>query len=96
MQAKAYLALTANSFQLGAEVHLRADVGVAGAEGHLSFDAIVRWAPTFSFEIDLSAGFSIYALGMSFAGVDLRLNLGGPARVDRPRDRVDLTAVLRH
>lgn len=79
VQAKTYLALTSNSFQLGAEVHLRADVGVAGAEGHLSFDAIVRWAPTFSFEIDLSAGFSIYALGTSFAGVDLRLHLEGPA-----------------
>ena len=79
VQAKTYLALTANSFQLGAQVNLRADVGVAGAEGHLSFDAIVRWAPTFSFEIDLSAGFSIYVLGLSFAGVDLRLHLEGPA-----------------
>jgi hypothetical protein len=79
VQARAYLALTANSFQLGAQVQLRADVGVAGAEGHLAFDAIVRWAPTFSFEIDLSAGFSIYALGTSFAGVDLHLHLEGPA-----------------
>ncbi len=79
MRAAAYLALTTNSFQLGAQVQLRADVGVAGAEGHIGFDAIVRWSPAFGFEIDLSAGFSIYALGTSFAGVELRLHLEGPA-----------------
>ena len=44
-------------------------MGAVGAEGHLGFDAIVRWAPTFSFEIDLSAGISLYAFGMSFASV---------------------------
>lgn len=78
MRAEAYLALTSNSFQLGTRVELRADVAGVGAEGHLQFDALVRWAPTFHFEIDLSAGVSLYAFGESFASVDLHLHLEGP------------------
>jgi hypothetical protein len=78
MRAEAYLALTSNSFQLGTRVELRADVAGVGAEGHLEFDALVRWAPTFHFEIDLSAGVSLYAFGESFASVDLVLHLEGP------------------
>jgi hypothetical protein len=78
MRAEAYLALTSNSFQLGTRVELRADVAGVGAEGHLEFDALVRWAPTFHFEIDLSAGVSLYAFGESFASVDLSLHLEGP------------------
>ena len=57
LRAEAYFALTSNRFQLGASVQIGADVGVAGAEGHLGFDAIIRWAPRFVFEIDLSAAF---------------------------------------
>ena len=78
MRAEAYLALTSNSFQLGARVELKAEVAGVGAEGHLQFDALVLWEPTFHFEIDLSAGVSLYAFGESFASVDLSLHLEGP------------------
>ena len=78
MRAEAYLALTSNSFQLGTRVELKADVAGVGAEGHLQFDALVLWEPTFHFEIDLSAGVSLYAFGESFASVDLSLHLEGP------------------
>jgi hypothetical protein len=78
MRADAYLALTSNSFQLGCRVELRAEVAGIGAEGHLSFDALVRWAPKFAFEIDLKAGVALFADGASFAGVDLSLHLEGP------------------
>ena len=77
LRADGYFALTSNSVQLGAHVQLRADIGVAGAEGHLGFDALVRFDP-FSFEIDLSAGIALYVFGASFAGVDLSLHLEGP------------------
>jgi hypothetical protein len=78
MRAEAYLALTSNSFQLGTRVELKAEVAGIGAEGHLQFDALVLWEPTFHFEIDLSAGVSLYAFGESFASVDLSLHLEGP------------------
>jgi hypothetical protein len=79
LRADGYFALTSNSVQLGAHVQLRADIGVAGAEGHLGFDALVRFDP-FSFEIDLSAGISLYVFGASFCGVDLSLHLEGPGQ----------------
>lgn len=78
LRAEAYLALTSNSFQLGTRLELRAEVAGVGAEGHLQFDALVLWEPTFHFEIDLSAGVSLYAFGESFASVDLSLHLEGP------------------
>jgi hypothetical protein len=78
LRTEAYLALTANSFQLGCRLEMRAEVAGVGAEGHLQFDALVRWAPRFSFEIDLSAGVSLFAFGESFASVDLHLHLEGP------------------
>jgi hypothetical protein len=78
LRAEAYLALTSNSFQLGTRVELRAEVAGVGAEGHLQFDAIVLWEPTFHFEIDLSAGVSLFAFGESFCSVDLSLHLEGP------------------
>src|SRR5262249_40926926 len=77
LRTEGYFALTSNSVQLGALVQLRADVGVAGAEGHLSFDALVRFDP-FAFEIDLAAGISLYVFGTSFGGVALALHLEGP------------------
>jgi len=78
MRTEAYLALTSNSFQLGCRVQMSAEVAGVGAEGHLQFDAIVRWTPKFSFEIDLTAGVSLFAFGRSFASVDLHLHLEGP------------------
>jgi Family of unknown function (DUF6603) len=77
LRAQCYFAVTTNSVQLGALVQLRADIGPAGAEGHLGFDALVRFDP-FHFEIDLSAGIALYVFGASFAGVDLSLHLEGP------------------
>lgn len=78
LRAQAYAALTSNSFQLGAEVDLRADVGPVGAQGYIAFDAIVMWSPKFLFQADLSAGITLLALGESFAGVTLHLHLEGP------------------
>jgi hypothetical protein len=78
LRAEAYIALTSNSFQLGTRVELKAEVAGVGAEGHLEFDALVLWEPTFHFEIDLSAGISLYAFGESFASVTLSLHLEGP------------------
>ncbi len=77
LRTEAYFALTSNSFQLGCRAEMRAEVAGVGAEGHLQFDAIVRFQP-FRFEIDLSAGVSLYAFDESFASVELRLHLEGP------------------
>lgn len=77
LRTEAYFALTSNSFQLGCRAEMRAEVAGVGAEGHLQFDALVRFEP-FHFEIDISAGVSLYAFDTSFASVELRLHLEGP------------------
>lgn len=77
--ANAYVALTASSFQLGAKLELAGSVGPVDVHGWLQLDAIVRWAPSFSFEVDLDAGFEMRWEGVSFAGIRLTLHLSGPA-----------------
>ncbi|WP_431879548.1 DUF6603 domain-containing protein [Amycolatopsis sacchari] len=78
LRAEAYLALTTNAVMFGCRAELRAEVAGVGAEGHLSFDALLMWDP-FGFAIDLRAGVSLLFAGESFAGVELSLHLSGPA-----------------
>ena len=79
MRAEAYLALTTNTFQLGTHIELGADLGPIGLHGFLDFDALVRFQPQFTFEIDLGAGIAIEFAGDTIAGVTLHLHLEGPA-----------------
>ncbi|HTJ74973.1 MAG TPA: DUF6603 domain-containing protein [Acidimicrobiales bacterium] len=78
LREEAYLALTTNSFQLGARAELFAELGPADAHGWLSLDAIVHFSP-FAFEADLEAGVSIRVFGATLAAVTLHLHLQGPA-----------------
>jgi Family of unknown function (DUF6603) len=78
-RAEAYVAVTTGSVQFWALVQLYVEAGPVTAEGHLAFDAIVRWAPRFAFEIDLTAGVSVQFEGETFAGVGLSLHVEGPA-----------------
>lgn len=79
IRATAYVAFTTNSFQLGGRLEAEGDAGPVGLHGFVQLDAIVRWAPSFAFEADLSAGFDMRFAGESFAGVQLRMHLQGPA-----------------
>ena len=79
IRATAYVAFTTNSFQLGGRLEAEGDAGPVSVHGFVQLDAIVRWAPSFAFEADLSAGFDMRFAGESFAGVQLRLHLQGPA-----------------
>lgn len=79
LRAEAYVALTGNAFMLGARVEASIDFEVAAAHGHLSFDALVQWAP-FHFEVDIRAGIAVSVLGETFAGIALSLHLQGPGR----------------
>ena len=78
IRATAYVALTTNSFQLGGRLEAAGNIGPVSIHGFIQLDAILRWAPSFSFEVDLSAGFDMRFEGVSFAGVSLSLHLAGP------------------
>jgi hypothetical protein len=79
IRASAYVALTTGSVQLGGRLEASGDAGPVSFHGFVQLDAIVRWAPSFSFEADLAAGFDMRFEGASFAGVRLSLHLTGPA-----------------
>jgi hypothetical protein len=74
----AYLAITSNTFQIGAAVDLKANVCDCGIAGHFAFDALFIKNP-FSFSIDIDASASISAAGQTFASVHVSGALSGPA-----------------
>jgi len=77
LHAEGYLAITSNTVQFGAQVRLIADIGIASGEAWIGLDALFRWAPTFHFEIDISAGLALKVLGHTFAGVGFAGHLQG-------------------
>ena len=74
----AYLAITTNTFQVGASVDLKASVCDCGVAGHFAFDALFTKNP-FSFGVALDASASITAAGETFASVHVQGTLSGPA-----------------
>jgi hypothetical protein len=79
LRLEAYLALTSNTFQIGARVQLHASAGPFSVDGFLSFDALVRWQPSFSFSVEIAAGLSLKFEGESLFSVSLHLLLEGPS-----------------
>jgi hypothetical protein len=78
LQLSAYLAVTPNTFQVGAAVDLKAHVCDCDVAGHFAFDALFVRKP-FSFIIDVDASASISFHGDTFAGVHVSGSLAGPA-----------------
>jgi hypothetical protein len=74
----AYLAITTNTFQIGAALDLKAHVCDCDLAGHFAFDALFVENP-FSFEIDIDASASIAFEGETFAGIHVSGSLAGPA-----------------
>ncbi|MEV5492639.1 DUF6603 domain-containing protein [Streptomyces bobili] len=79
LRAEAYLALTSNSLQFGAKLHLDAVIAGCGVEGYLGLDALFVWEPTLSFAVHVYAGVAVLAFGERLASVGLDFTLEGPA-----------------
>lgn len=79
LRSESYFALTSNSVQLGSQVELGADLGVADISGHFGFDALIIFAPSFSFVIELGIGLTVRVFGVTLLGVNIALHLEGPA-----------------
>ncbi len=72
----AYLAITSNSVQFGADLELSASAGGFSVHGYLTFDALFIFSP-FSFDTEVKAGVEVRGYGLS-VGVKLDLHLSGP------------------
>ncbi len=73
----AYLAVTSNSVQFGADLELSASAGGFSVHGYLTFDALFIFSPAFSFDTEVKAGVEVRGYGLS-VGVKLDLHLSGP------------------
>jgi len=71
-----YFALTSNTVQAGAGVHLRARAGPAKVEGRLQFDALIQFDP-FGFVVDILASLSVTIKGKGLS-ITLDGTLKGP------------------
>lgn len=79
LRSESYFALTSNSVQLGSQVEMGADLGVADISGHFGFDALIIFSPHFAFVIDLGIGLTVRVFGVTLLGVHIELHLEGPA-----------------
>jgi hypothetical protein len=76
-----YFAVTSNTVQAGAGVHLLAEAGPAKVEGRLAFDALIRFNP-FEFVVDILASISVQIKGKGLSiKLDGTLMGPGPFRV---------------
>lgn len=78
LRLAAYLAITSNSIQLGANLDVFIGVSGFGLSGHLGFDALLQRHP-FHFEADISGSVALTAGGDDLASVNLDATLTGPA-----------------
>jgi hypothetical protein len=72
-----YLALTSNTFQLGARIEAGLELGPISAHGWLYFDALIQYSP-FYFTASIGAGFDVEVFGVSLCGIDISGTLSGP------------------
>ncbi len=77
MSLECYLAITTNTFQVGALLSIDGDFGVASAKGGTSFDTLIKFSP-FSFDVDFKLWLDLKVAGAQVAELDVSLNLTGP------------------
>jgi hypothetical protein len=76
--ADAYLAITANSFQIGAHIGVHAEAGGFAVDGGLGFDALFIFVPDFSMVATMSAGVQLLRGKDVLMVVRLDFKLSGP------------------
>jgi hypothetical protein len=78
LRLAAYLAITSNTMQFGAELDVFIGVSGFGLAGHLGFDALLQLDP-FHFDADISGSVALTAGGDDLMSVGLEATLSGPA-----------------
>lgn len=75
---EAYLAVTSNSFQIGAHLDICVGWNKFGIRGYAGFDALFQFDP-FLFMFSIEAGVSVVCGSWKLLSIDLGLSLSGPA-----------------
>ena len=77
IRAEGYFAVTTNTVQTGGRAELFFGFDAFTVEGHLVFDALLRFSP-FYLIVEISAGASLKAFGVGVFSIDLMFTLEGP------------------
>lgn len=77
LRASAYFAVTSNTVQVGAKIDLHASAGGFGVDGHLGFDALIKFDP-FKFRLSIAAHL-IFSTPVGDRGISLDGTLKGPS-----------------
>jgi hypothetical protein len=77
LKQEMYLAITSNTFQLGARVEAGIEIGPIAAHGWFGFDALIQFKP-FYFVARIDAGFDVEVFGVSLCSVRVAGQLSGP------------------
>jgi hypothetical protein len=77
LTVQTYLAVTSNSFQIGAHAELYVGVRSFNVYGWLGFDALIVFSP-FSFTVDFVAGLALRRGTHTLFGITVRGTLSGP------------------
>jgi hypothetical protein len=72
-----YLAVTANTIQLGARVSVRAEANGFGVDGGGAFDALVQWVP-FGLDVRFEAWIRVFGPSGTLCAARLALQVTGP------------------
>ena len=72
-----YLAITSNTFQIGAHLDIKVGWDQFGITGYAGFDALFQFDP-FMFMFDIEAGMAVMIGKARILSVDLALSLSGP------------------
>jgi hypothetical protein len=75
---ESYLAITSNTLQIGANLHVVVKVSSFSIDGHLGFDALFQRNP-FHFDGDISGAVAVSIDGYDLLSVSLDATLTGPA-----------------
>lgn len=77
MSLDTYLALTSNTFQIGARFDLKVDLAVCGITGYAGFDCLFQFDP-FMFMFDMCAGVAVKVGSVKLMSIDLAMAVSGP------------------
>lgn len=72
-----YLAITSNTFQIGARLDIRIGWKKFGITGYAGFDALFQFDP-FMFMFDIEAGMAVKCGSWTLMSIDVKLSLSGP------------------
>ena len=78
LHLESYLAITSNTLQIGANLHVVVKVSAFSVDGHLGFDALFQRNP-FHFDGDISGAVAVSIDGYDLLSVSLDATLTGPA-----------------